>query len=134
MRFLDRVVGFFLRAALIVLLILGTPVAYTEVMCQGEGPVAEAAPLSGETRPEIRTLLTYPEWHIVHTYDDYAQVIATGDPHEFAFLRAIWGYWSSLCTLTQESATFGRDRFSDQTVGLCDRPVVQRRDGAEGRL
>ena len=28
-----------------------------------------------DRRPESRTLLTYPEWHIVHAYDDYAAVI-----------------------------------------------------------
>ena len=34
-------------------------------------------------RAESRTLTTYPEWHIVHAYDDYARVITDGDPHEF---------------------------------------------------
>jgi hypothetical protein len=24
-------------------------------------------------RPEGRTLMTYPEWHIVHAYEDYAE-------------------------------------------------------------
>ena len=83
------------------------PVAYTETMCQGKATPRPATPLSSETRPEIRTLLTYPEWHIVHAYDDYAEVIRTGDPHAFGYWGAIGGYWSSLCTLTRESAALG---------------------------
>lgn len=101
---------FFLRLSLLIVLglaALAAPVVWVETMCQGEGIAAPSTPLSGETRPEIRTLLTYPEWHIVHAYDDYAAVIATGDPHDYAFLRAIAGYWRSLCTLTRESAALG---------------------------
>lgn len=100
-----------LRAALIGLLVvivgLASPVIYVETMCRGGATPTPSAPLSGETRPEIRTLLTYPEWHIVHAYDDYAKVIRTGDPHDFGFLTAIGGYWQSLCSVTQESAALG---------------------------
>ncbi|MEM1151097.1 MAG: hypothetical protein AAF641_13375 [Pseudomonadota bacterium] len=94
---------------LLVALIIGllAPVGYNEAMCRGDGPPAPATPLSGETRAEVRTLLTYPEWHIVHAYDDYAEVIRTGDPHQFKYLAAIGGYWSSLCSLTEESAQLG---------------------------
>ncbi|MEM7733920.1 MAG: hypothetical protein AAF280_14225 [Pseudomonadota bacterium] len=93
----------------LVALIIGllAPVGYNEAMCRGDGPPAPANPLSGETRAEVRTLLTYPEWHIVHAYDDYAEVIRTGDPHHFRYLSAIGGYWSSLCALTGESAQLG---------------------------
>ena len=58
-------------------------------------------------RPEARTLLTYPEWHIVHAYDDYAEVIAEGDPHDYQFGRSIIQFWTSLCTLSKETGTMG---------------------------
>ena len=107
MRWLWRQVRRLLLVALVVVLGLASPVVYVETMCRGDATPAPSVPLSEETRPEIRTLLTYPEWHIVHAYDDYAEVIRTGDPHDFSFLRAIGGYWGSLCTLTEQSAALG---------------------------
>lgn len=107
-----RRVGRVLRRALwgvlIVVLGLASPVIYVETMCRGDAVPRPAAPLSAETRPEIRTLLTYPEWHIVHAYDDYAETLRTGDPHDFGYARTVAGYWRSLCTLTRESAALGR--------------------------
>jgi hypothetical protein len=107
MRFLATLLKRTLQLLLMLVLTLAAPSIYIETMCRGSGSPAPATPLASETRPEIRTLLTYPEWHIVHAYDDYATVIAAGDPHDFGYLRAIAGYWSSLCTLTQASADLG---------------------------
>ncbi len=94
-------------AVLVVLLL--TPVAYTELACRGAAaaPTYTAILPAEHHRPEARTFLTYPEWHIVHAYDDYAQVIETGDPHEFAYIRAILGFWSSLCPLATRAASHG---------------------------
>ncbi len=86
--------------ALVVLLLL--PVGYVEVACTGEVQRDDAyVPLVAPEwrRPESRTLTTYPEWHIVHAYDDYARVIAAGDPHDFGYLGAVAGFWTSLCPL-----------------------------------
>lgn len=107
MRALGRIIKRIVQALLILVLVLATPVIYVETMCRGDATPDAATPLSGETRPEIRTLLTYPEWHIVHAYDDYAEVIRESDPHDFSYFRAVTGYWSSLCTLAQESAFLG---------------------------
>ncbi|GAB5446762.1 hypothetical protein [Gymnodinialimonas sp.] len=107
MRALGRILKRLLQAVLLLVIVLASPVVYVETMCRGGATPAPSTPLAGETRPEIRTLLTYPEWHIVHAYDDYAEVIREGDPHDFSYLRAILGYWSSLCTLTQEAASLG---------------------------
>jgi hypothetical protein len=52
-------------------------------------------------RPESNTLLTYPEWHIVHAYEDYAEVIRQGDRTTTRYLPAIGQYWGSLCSLTR---------------------------------
>lgn len=94
----------------VVVIALAAPPIYVEVACKGEDVTRPAEPplIAAEWhRAESRTLLTYPEWHIVHAYDDYAAVIATGDPHEFKYLRAIAGFWGTLCPLTQAAAGMG---------------------------
>lgn len=90
-------------------LLLAAPVLRNELTCQGDAAPSAYTPILPleHTRAEARTLMTYPEWHIVHAYDDYGQVISDGDPHDFAYFSAITGYWSSLCALTRASAAHG---------------------------
>lgn len=107
MRGLARLLKWLAIALAGLALVLITPVIYVETLCQGDAAPAPAPPQAPGTRPEIRTLLTYPEWHIVHAYDDYAEVTRTGDPHDFAYTRAVLGYWDALCTLTTEAASLG---------------------------
>ena len=85
------------------------PIAYVETACRGTPlPNTYTSILpEADRRPESRTLLTYPEWHIVHAYDDYAAVIAKGDPHDFNFLSSISGFWTSLCVLSETAASHG---------------------------
>ena len=93
---------------LVVLLLL--PVGYVELACTREPQSGDPyVPLVAPEwqRPESRTLTTYPEWHIVHAYDDYARVIAAGDPHDFGYLRAIAGFWTSLCPLKAQAGGMG---------------------------
>ena len=93
-------------------LVLGLllPVIYVETMCQGStDPQLYESLIAPEFhRTESRTLMTYPEWDIVHAYEDYAKVIANGDPHEFGYVRAVEGFWSSLCSLSMASSTHGK--------------------------
>ena len=104
-RFLKRAVG------ILLLLVTGllAPIGYIELACrpEGGGPEYAAILLPDQRRPEGRTLLTYPEWHIVHAYDDYAKVISTGDPHDYKYLPAIGGFWASLCSLSKASGPHG---------------------------
>ncbi|MCK0141691.1 hypothetical protein [Aliiroseovarius sp. F20344] len=85
------------------------PVGYVETMCRGDAePKAYTALIApAHHRPESRTLMTYPEWDIVHAYEDYARVINTADPHDFSFFQSIGGFWSSLCSLTREASKHG---------------------------
>ncbi|MEM8537034.1 MAG: hypothetical protein AAGF56_04145 [Pseudomonadota bacterium] len=96
---------------LLVLIAIGlvAPVGYNELACIPKEQPSDYASLlpSEHHRDESRTLMTYPEWHIVHAYDDYAQVITAGDPHDFKYLKAIGGFWSSLCALSHASAMHG---------------------------
>lgn len=104
----------------VVLLIIGllAPVAYVETACRPSGTpeVYEAILAPEHHRPETRTLLTYPEWDIVHAYDDYGRVLATGDPHDFQFLKSISGFWGSLCALSKASGPHGEIDFGTKQM------------------
>jgi hypothetical protein len=94
--------------SLIIILLL--PVAYTEFGCRQESTNETYKPIitnSEFQRNEAATFLTYPEWHIVHAYDNYAKVISTKDPHDFQFLKSIAGFWSSACKLTGLADKYG---------------------------
>ncbi|MGI9389574.1 MAG: hypothetical protein ACR2O1_05895 [Boseongicola sp.] len=110
MRFVWRWLKRGVFAVLLVVLLLLAPIGYVEVACRGDVLADEYQPIIATAewhRAESRTLLTYPEWHIVHAYDDYARVIRDGDPHDFAYVRAIAGFWTSLCPLTKRAAAMG---------------------------
>lgn len=109
MRFLWR---WFKRLAVVLVVVVAgllSPVAYSEVMCRptGEADAYQAILDPSHHRPESRTLLTYPEWHIVHAYEDYGRTLDAGDPHDYGFLRGIAGFWGSLCTLSKASGELG---------------------------
>lgn len=108
-RFLWRWLWTLIYAALTLVILLIAPVIYIEGACRPQGtPMAYTSLLPKEHhRDEARTYLTYPEWHIVHAYDDYAEVIRTDDPHVFDFSASIIGFWSSLCTLSKTSGEHG---------------------------
>jgi hypothetical protein len=108
-RFLFRLVKRLVLVLVVVVLGLLSPVAYIETMCRPEGALVAHDPLVGADwqRDEGRTLLTYPEWHIVHAYADYGEVIRSGDPHDYGFLSAIGGFWSSTCALSKASGPHG---------------------------
>lgn len=100
---------FFLVLVVVALLV---PVGYNELACRGT-PLAEANadPVMTDAayhRPESATYLTYPEWHIVNAYDEYAKVLETGDPHHYNFLASVSGFWTSLCQLTEQANAHGR--------------------------
>lgn len=88
---------------------LAAPPGYVELACRPQGqpiPYATILP-EADHRAEGLTLLTYPEWHIVHAYEDYARVIRDSDPHDFDYLSSIGGFWSSLCRLSRASGPHG---------------------------
>jgi hypothetical protein len=119
MRFLFRWIKRLILLLVVLVLGLLSPLIYIETMCRPQGTSTTYQTLVSPDwqRPEGRTLLTYPEWHIVHAYDDYAEVIRTGEPHHFAFLSSITGFWSSLCALSQAAGEHGGfDWTTKQTI------------------
>ncbi len=88
-------------AALIVAALI--PVIFTETVCTA--PVdAQAAPFKSvldpaDRREEVDTYLTYPEWSIVHAYEDLAAVTRQGSESDFGYFGSIRSYWSNLCRI-----------------------------------
>ena len=109
MRTLLRILGWTLGALVLAVLLLLSPVAYHEVACRGEALESGRQPIlpPEHRRPAARTLMTYPEWHIVYAYEDYAATIRAGDPHDFGFLSAITQFWQGACAMNRASAQFG---------------------------
>ncbi len=125
MRTFGRWIARAIFALVLIALVLFSPVGYNEFACRGTSATDDYVPLITEPewqRAESRTLLTYPEWHIVHAYDDYARVIRENDPHDFGYLRAIAGFWSALCPLSERAAAMGGitgdTKLSTYTIGV----------------
>ena len=94
---------------LLVVLALVAPIMWMELGCRSQGGMEPYDALLPEEhhRSEARTLLTYPEWHIVNAYDEYAKVVELAEPHDYRFFSAISGYWNSLCGLKKRANRHG---------------------------
>ena len=69
------------------------------------------ARLPGYARAEEQTFLTYPEWYIVYSADEYAAFIAKNRPSQFPYFAAISQYWNGyydVCAITR-----GRYAYND---------------------
>jgi hypothetical protein len=97
-------------AALVMLAAL--PVIWIETQCITAPAGTMAAPGSilpaADRRDEINTYLTYPEWSIVHAYEDLAAVTRTGSESDYDYFGAIGRYWSSLCSISRMASSRGR--------------------------
>ena len=93
----------------VLVVVLLAPIGYVETACRGDATAKSYDPIlqPEHRRLETRTFMTYPEWHIVHAYDDYAETLRDGDPHDYSFTSAVLGFWSSLCALSETSAAHG---------------------------
>jgi hypothetical protein len=50
-----------------------------------------------DIRPEVSTYLSYPEWFIVYSSDEYAQFLANNKPSHFPYFGSIGQYWNNYC-------------------------------------
>ncbi|HWE19886.1 MAG TPA: hypothetical protein VG758_22345 [Hyphomicrobiaceae bacterium] len=94
-----------------VVVLAAIPIVWTETGCRSTR-VAEATPFrsaldAADRRDEVNTYLTYPEWSIVHAYEDLAGVTRKGSESDFAYMASIRNYWSSLCSLTRLATSRG---------------------------
>jgi hypothetical protein len=60
-------------------------------------------------RPEDQTYVTFPEWYIVFSADEYAAFIQENKPSGFPYFGSIAQYWRSyreICAVTRNQYTF----------------------------
>ena len=98
-------------AALLLGLVAAAPILRNETICM-RGRAADATPYQPLLPPESRrsgvdTFLTYPEWSIVHAYEDLAGVTRDRGEEHFDYWRAVGSYWSSLCSLSRVASSRG---------------------------
>lgn len=109
------------------LAISALPILYIEARCQSNPQsTADATPRVITDLPwrrtEVNSYLSYPEWYIVHAYEDFAGVMKTSDEHAFSYPASIIGFWSSLCDITtrttRQAATPGDTRAMLYIIGV----------------
>lgn len=81
------------------------PIAGIELGCPAV-PVADTAmPIAippAERRPEARTWLTYPEWHIVYSAESLGRYLAKGGrPSGYDYGADVAGFWRSYCAINR---------------------------------
>jgi len=98
-----------------VVVLIAIPVVWTEAGCRSpRAPDPEpfqSALDAAHRRDEVNTYLTYPEWSIVYAYEDLAGVTRKGSESDFAYMRSVGNYWSSLCSLTRLATSRGSIAF-----------------------
>lgn len=98
--------------ALGVLLVLSAiPIVLNETQCVGSLPANPSTyqPILGpeHRRNLVDTYLTYPEWSIVHAYEDFAGVLPAKGESGFAYVDSIRSYWNSLCAISAIASSRG---------------------------
>ena len=92
-------------AGLLVALV-AVPVAGIEIGCRapivGFDPHAPYRPLVHAGRPEARTWLTYPEWHIVYSAESFGRWLSAGHPPSgYGYGGDIAGFWRGFCAINR---------------------------------
>ena len=95
---------------MLVLVAAIAPVAWVELACTA--PAVTQAPYQPILAPEhhrgeVRTYVTYPEWAIVHAYEDFAGVVRAKSESQFGYFSSIRGFWSNLCSMTSYASARG---------------------------
>lgn len=91
--------------------IAGT-IAGVEKSCVADGPTPAitsdfAIADAGYARQQGDSFLTFPEWYIVHAYNDLAGVTEKASESGFDYLASIRGFWTSLCGATRQASRSG---------------------------
>jgi len=91
---------------------IGGTILRFEKVCVADKPAPAVTSEFGITdggyqRAQGDTFLTFPEWYIVHAYNDLTAVTARSSESDFHYLSSIGGFWSSLCSATQRASASG---------------------------
>lgn len=107
---------------LIIVVLLVAPLLFIGFVCVPFGGVnpspapirAPAVSAAWDTvrehlRAEDQTYLTFPEWYIVFSADEYAAHVAENPPSAFPFFASVWQYWrgyAGVCAVTKNNYAF----------------------------
>jgi len=73
-------------------------------------------------RPEADSFLTYPEWYIVYTSQDYARYLVYHTPSGFRYFGSVAGFWTTYCDMNRYAAArypFSQDaHLTDYVIGI----------------
>ncbi|HWV52665.1 hypothetical protein [Pseudorhodoplanes sp.] len=98
-------------ALAVIVVLCAIPIVWIETQCMGSLPREQQsyrAILPAEHRRNmVDTYLTYPEWSIVHAYEDFAGVARQRGESAFRYFDSIAGYWRSLCSLSAIASAKG---------------------------
>lgn len=100
------------------------PIGYIEASCGPEGvaqtPYTPILADRADQRPEARTLLTYPEWHIVYSADSLGRYLISAPPSGYPYLGDVVGFWSSLCAVNRvaDPSDTGDAKLMLYTIGI----------------
>jgi hypothetical protein len=86
---------------------LGATTLAAVLACPAACAAGSAVPPNGRRGTE-QTLLTFPEWYLVHSPAEYARVVQQKPAHVFPFIAAAGQLWSSYRTVSEEQI---RDRY-----------------------
>lgn len=101
---------------------MAATVAWVETSCRAPAEPRAARPdvirvdAPGYARPEVASYLSYPEWFIVHAYDDFAAVSRASSPSDFGYLSSIRSFWGSFCSVNRKAARLGADDLETRTM------------------
>lgn len=92
----------FLAFIALILVLALAPIFTVETSCFSErktGGESTSQLQSRFHRPEVNSYLTYPEWSIVHAYEDLAAIMRQTSASDFPYWSRSLNYWSSLCNI-----------------------------------
>ncbi len=132
---ITRPLGALARAlGILIVLLVVVPAIAVGLNCVGSGEAASPVPfdenavppptagLEGYARAEDQTYLTYPEWYIVYSTDEYGAYIARNKPSGFPYFRAVGQYWNiyfQTCAVTRDTYPFNVGyHFSNLITGV----------------
>lgn len=126
-------------------LFAAVPIGYLELGCTGGdarlGEPGGYPSIVPNGRPEARTWLTYPEWHIVYSAEALGAWLARGErPSAYPYLRDARSFWSGFCSLNRVSygqPGTGAARVMLHTIGVsftAEMLVKSVYEGSIGRL
>jgi hypothetical protein len=102
-------VSLWLRRLVLAALLLGVvafgPALWVEATCitpGGGARIADAAPPVAASLPG-----GFARLHVQSAREDYARVLAAGDPHDYDVIPAVAGFWRTLCPLARKASAAG---------------------------